>query len=339
MDIKRYAAPSSHVWQGRVDSTVNYDAFRWHQWVRTLDLTNPIIPLDEQLLGIAFLGFCSDEGVRRNKGRGGASNGPASIRKELSNLPCWFDEAVCLFDAGDIRCDDGNLEASQQALADAVALLLAAGLFPIVLGGGHEIAYGHFNGLRQYLSSRGDSTAPGIINFDAHLDLRPYPEGGSSGTMFRQIADDCLRSEETFSYLCLGVQRYGNTVDLFKTADALGVRTILSKDLAEQTAWEILDTVEDFMKPLPHLYVTICSDVFSSAFAPGVSATQPVGLDPELCLRLLKQIFRTGKVMGFDIAEVSPRFDQDNTTANLAKVLIFAVVNALATERGLAREI
>ena len=46
-------------------------------------------------------------------------------------------------------------------------------------------------------------------------------------------------------------------------------------------------------------------------------------------LPIIKHIIRTRKVKGFDICEISPRFDQDNTTANLGAVIIFAVVSTL----------
>ena len=60
-----------------------------------------------------------------------------------------------------------------------------------------------------------------------------------------------------------------------------------------------------------------------------------LGLDPEVVLPLLKHVLRTRKVRGFDICEISPRFDQDNTTANLGAVIIFAVINTLCRMNGL----
>ena len=85
---------------------------------------------------------------------------------------------------------------------------------PIILGGGHETAYGHYLGVRNYI---GKEAKLGIINIDAHFDLRPYNEQPSSGTMFRQI----LEQDENSSYLVLGIQRYGNTQALFDKADEL----------------------------------------------------------------------------------------------------------------------
>ncbi len=326
---KNYKIADKKIWQGRIDSEDNYDAFRWHQWIELIDLNNENLEPFNGKLGFAFIGFCCDEGVRLNKGRVGAAKGPRSIRRELSNLPCRFDRKVKIFDMGDIYCEDCSLEESQKTLSKAVERILSLNLFPIVLGGGHEIAFGHYNGILNYLNNKKEKSNIGIINFDAHFDLRPYPNGGTSGTMFRQIADICKEKNLKYSYLCLGIQKHSNTIDLFKTADILGAEYILAKDILASEDFSILEKIYDFIKKQDHIYVTICSDVFSSAFAPGVSAAQPLGLDPEKVLKILKYIIRSNKVISFDIAEVSPRFDQDNITANLAKVLIFSIINTL----------
>lgn len=332
----RYKVTEVGVWTGRIDSVDNYDAFRLHQWVKRIDLREVDFNIDAGKLGIAFIGFCSDEGVRRNLGRVGAAKGPQNIRKALANLPCRFTQDVKLFDAGDILCEDGDLEQSQQILAKAVDKLLELKLFPIVLGGGHEVAFGHYMGILNNLNKTKHKPNIGVINFDAHFDLRPYPNGGSSGTMFRQIADICEIQGLKYSYFCMGVQKHSNTIELFKTADRLGADYILAKDIVSSDNWNMLERLDGFLKQNDHIYITICADVFSSAFAPGVSATQPLGLDPEGVLKFIKYILKSNKVVSFDIAEVSPRFDLDNTTANLARVLIFAVIDTLAQMKNLS---
>ena len=138
-----------------------------------------------------------------------------------------------------------------------------------------------------------------------------------------------------FHYYCAGVQRYSNSLELFRTADELRVQYKLARDLVREDPWQLRESVEAFVSKVDHLYVTVCADVFSSAFAPGVSAAQPLVMDPELAIKLLKILVGSGKVVSFDIAEVSPRFDKDNITASLAKVLIFTVVNALCQQKGL----
>lgn len=333
MRFRNNYVSAMNCWKGRVDSETDYDAFRWHQWVRPLDLSADDETLQpfEGKLGIAFLGFCSEQGVKRNKGRVGTALAPDFIRGQMSNLPCAFLPEVALFDAGDILCDKITMEEGQKQLGRAVEKLLSLNLFPIVLGGGHETTFGHFLG--QYHSLRGSEASGkadlGIVNFDAHFDLRPYENGSSSGSMFRQMADICREDGEPYHYLPLGIQQHSNTVQLFKVAKALGVEYILAKEVQTSGYASILEKVDLFMTGCRNAYVTVCTDVFSSAFAPGVSATQSLGLDPEVVLPIIKHILRTRKVRGFDICEISPRFDQDNTTANLGAVIIFAVVSTL----------
>ncbi len=117
---------------------------------------------------------------------------------------------------------------------------------------------------------------------------------------------------------------------LFNTSEKVGVEYILAKDIENTKYYLMNEKLDDFIKDQDHLYVTVCSDVFSSAFAPGVSAPQPLGLDPEKVLIFLKHILRSRKTVSFDIAEVSPRFDQDNAMANLASVIIFSVIATLS---------
>jgi formiminoglutamase len=319
--------------QGRVDDPDDIDSYRWHQVIELIDLSkDEMEPLPNDTLGACFLGFCCDEGVEKNLGRRGAAKGPLSIRKEMANLPLSFDRKTRIFDAGDIYCRGGQLETAQQELSVLVEKIFSLNLFPVVLGGGHELALGHYNGIINSISKLKNAPRPtiGIINFDAHFDLRPYNKGANSGTMFLQIADGCKEKNMDFSYFCLGIQRYGNTTGLFKKAGELNVEYIMARDIDEPAVPGIMKRLTEFIKRNDSIYLTLCSDVFSAAFAPGVSATQPFGLHPETVLKMVKHVLRSGKVVSFDIAEVSPRFDEDNRTAKLAAIIIFAVVNTLS---------
>ena len=137
-------------WKGRIDSDTDYDAFRWHQWVQPIDLNDDGAPFTGKL-GFAFVGFCSDKGVARNKGRTGTALAPDFVRGQMSGLPCTFSQEVKLFDAGDIVCDEISLEEGQRELGAAVEEILRRKLFPIVLGGGHETTFGHFQGQHNFL--------------------------------------------------------------------------------------------------------------------------------------------------------------------------------------------
>jgi formiminoglutamase len=331
MELKNYSVTSDRIWTGRVDGPDDIDSFRMHQIVQLLDLTRiSSIEIESSRINICLIGFNCDEGVIRNLGREGAKQGAKYIRREFANLPVTFGNNVKIYDAGDIDCIDGNMEEAQEQLKIAIKIILDNNFFPIVLGGGHELAFGHYNGIIDHFTNKQkDESSLGIINFDAHFDLRPYKNQGSSGTMFAQIADVCHQQSRPFSYMCLGIQASGNTVNLFKKADSLNVKYILAKEFIEPNFQNISQTIKRFIDNHNHIYFTLCSDVINSSSAPGVSAIQPFGMNAEVVLTFIKEIFRSKKVISFDVAEVSPRFDQDNRTAKLIAVIIFAIINVL----------
>lgn len=132
----------------------------------------------------------------------------------MANLTCYFNENTHLYDAGNILCPNQNLEISHTFLTKAVETILSLNFFPFLIGGGHDLVVGHFQGLLQEKKRRDPEhkKSIGIINFDAHFDLRPFHDtGANSGTGFHQIADLCKEKQERFSYLCIDIQQYGNT--------------------------------------------------------------------------------------------------------------------------------
>lgn len=288
-------------------------------------------PLQEGERGFCFLGYCCDRGVRENLGRVGSNRAPSFIRKELSNHPYSFDANTQILDGGNITCLEDDHSQVNLELSALVAKILELNLFPIILGGGHDLAYGHYKGIRKVINKE-ETEQPrlGIISFDAHFDLRPYESGPSSGSMFAQIADECAQENSELSLYYLGIQKTGNTLALFKRAEETGAQYIFAKDIEEATLPDVMNKLDEFISRNDHLYLTICTDVFSSAYAPGVSAPQPFGLHPETGLKLIKHIVGSKKVISFDIAEVLPRFDEDNRTAKLAAIIIFAVINKLS---------
>jgi len=324
--MENYQPFSPEVWQGRVDDSRDPEAFRLHQVIRGVDLTRPGPVQEDKKHNFCFLGFCSDLGIQRNRGREGAARAPDFIRRQLANLPRLFTERVALYDAGDIVARGDSLQNMQEALTTAVSRILSLGWFPLVLGGGHEVAWGHYLGIDRFWKPK----RLGIINLDAHFDLRPYERSGpSSGTMFLQIADYCRMQNREFHYLCLGIQEHANTLRLFKKAVELGVQYLPAKEMVKKNRQDLMRLTNTFIDRVDRVYLTLCSDVFSSAFAPGVSASQPLGLHPEMVLDLVKAVAGSGKLISFDIAEISPRFDSDNQTAKLGALVIFALINTL----------
>lgn len=318
--LKCYNSPTPTLWEGRADSLPQE---RFFQIVNCIDLLENELP-HETKPSYAFVGFSSDEGVQRNLGRAGAAEGPAAIRQALAKLPISHDNPRHCYDLGDIACHDHDLEATQSSLADLIERLFANHIKPIILGGGHEVAWGHFQGLAKAFPD----AKIGIINIDAHFDLRPmHDDKGTSGTPFLQIANFCKQHNTPFNYLCYGIQKAGNTTSLFQTAEAMKVKYILADDIQLNTDVTALDEITDFLSTQDLIYLTVCLDVFSAAVAPGVSAPQSLGLYPWHVIPLLQHIANSGKVVSFDIAELAPRLDRDNMTAQLAAHLILKYID------------
>jgi formiminoglutamase len=297
------------VWQGRTDAQEVGDSRRWHHVVRAFD--------DRARDGVALMGFAVDEGVRRNGGRVGAAQGPRALRSMLANMPVLTEPS--LWDAGDVICEGDTLEAAQEALASRVATAIQQGCRPVVMGGGHEMAWGTFQGIVRALP-RNDRLL--IVNIDAHFDLRiaAHP---NSGTPFRQMAEWCAAHGRRFDYHVLGISRFGNTRALFDRADALGVRFVADEALQDNVglaaAREALDTD---LANCDGVYLTICLDVLPAHVAPGVSAPASLGVPLHIVEGVVDQVLASGKLLATDLAELNPTFDLDNRTARAAARLV-----------------
>lgn len=270
------------------------------------------------------VGFASDAGVARNKGRVGASAGPAAIRAALG--PLAVHDGRVLADAGDIRVDGDRLEDGQARFGAAVAQLIDDGALTVGLGGGHEIAYASYRGVAGSAKVT-EGARWGVLNLDAHFDLRDE-ENPSSGTPFLQMAHEEKALGRELHYAVLGVSRPNNTRALFDEADSLGVTYLLDEDCSRETAEAF---VRDFVDGLDVVYLTIDLDVLPAAVAPGVSAPAAYGVPLEIINAVCRQVAATGKLLHVDVAELNPGFDIDGRTAKVAARLLDTILGAALT--------
>lgn len=303
--MRRPADPAS--WHGRLEVEEGPRALRFHQLVRPWTAG--------AARGATLLGFACDAGVTRNQGRPGAAEGPLAIRRALANL-AWHGERS-IWDAGDVLCEGDLLEEAQSALGEAVASLLDEGQLPIVLGGGHEVALGSFLGLAAHVALRPGPPVIGIINVDAHFDLRAGAHG-SSGTPFRQIAEACQARGWPFRYHCLGVDESSNTAALFDTAARLGATWRRDRDAGLHRLDEVRGEVTAFAASVDLLHLSIDLDALPAAVAPGVSAPAARGVPLEVVETVLDELLASGRVALVELAECAPRHDPDGRTAKVA---------------------
>ncbi|TAP43505.1 formimidoylglutamase [Arthrobacter sp. S39] len=261
------------------------------------------------------LGFASDEGVRRNKGRTGAALAPAAIRAALGPLAFHLHRSVS--DAGDVVVSDGAMEAGQGRAGQAIAAMIDAGRLTVVLGGGHETAYASYLGVAGSEAVR-SGLRLGILNLDAHFDLRDEPRP-SSGTPFLQMAQAEAAAGRDFRYAVVGISEPNNTRALFDTAERLGVQYLLDEDCTAEGAQAF---VAQFLDSVDVLYLTIDLDVLPASAAPGVSAPAAYGVPLPVISAVCRQAADSGKLLHLDVAELNPAFDIDGRTARVAARLV-----------------
>lgn len=317
--MKHHVNPSSANWVGRHSDSQLY----WHEFVQ---LVTDLQIKKRQDTKIALLGFAVDAGVISNGGRSGAKDGPDSIRKMLGPLANHVNETTLVYDYGNIVVEDDDIDAAQLLMRDTIYTCLQENHLPVILGGGHDAAYPHYLGIQKHIETTGQTV--GIINFDAHFDLRPLTDGkGHSGSPFLQIANQFSNS---FNYLVLGIQKASNPKTLFETASSLNCN-FLEIEQFNIAHWDLVkNSIANFIASVDKVYVTIDLDGFSSAYAPGVSAPSPLGFTPEIIWKSLEEIIQSNKLLSVDIVELNPAYDQDNATARLGARCLEYIVRTIS---------
>ena len=300
-------------WSGRTDGPGPEHA-RWHCRVK---------PVDNTEQGFALLGFVSDEGVIRNQGRAGAAEGPAAIRGALGSMAVHHE--IALFDGGDAVVSDGDLESAQQRYGQALSQLLQQQKLTVGLGGGHEITWASYQGVRAAFPN----AKLGIINLDAHFDNRP-DEQATSGTGFAQIMAAEQQAGQQPVVLTLGVADASNTPDVFNRARDTGIGWVTDDRWVTYPS-EAGGAVAQLLEQVDVVYLTIDLDVLPAATAPGVSAPASYGVPLPLVSAVIDHVAASGKLVHADIAELNPHLDQENRTAMVAARFVDRLTTA---ERG-----
>jgi formiminoglutamase len=276
------------------------------------------------LRSVAFLGYADDRAVVNGRGRPGAAQGPAELRRFLSRLTPGDQgqlDRLALRDLGDAVPELGGIEELHAALEEAAAAALAQGATVVLLGGGHDGAYASHSALL--------STVPGAvaaINVDAHLDVRPLRDGLiTSGTPFRRISE---RWGERYALTELGVQPQHNAGAHREWAIARGCKLLSLEEVRGRVSAAFAEALQ---APADAVAVSLDLDAVQASFAPGVSAPCPDGLtaaDLHACARLAGQ---DPRVRVLDVMELAPPLDHDGRTARLGAAAIWHFLAGLAS--------
>jgi formiminoglutamase len=256
---------------------------------------------------IALLGLPDDTGVRMNHGRTGAAGGPQAFRAALSRYGA-ADSATGplprVFDAGDIM-PTGSLEKTHARVTEATAALLDRGLFPIAIGGGHDLTFPFVRAVVAKFPKLAG------VYFDAHLDVR---ETAGSGMAFRRLLEDC---GVTALHLH-GFQPLVNSREHLAWFRAHGGRTHLDPDRISLPASK-------------DLFVSFDLDVLDAAHAPGVSALNPAGWSVREAEAWMLACGAEKRVRCFDLMELNPAHDPEGRTARVAAHLFLSFLQGFAS--------
>ena len=280
---------------------------------------------------LVIVGFPSDEGVRRNGGRAGAADGPPAIRNALwrmmpdPRLPEMAAMLGRICDLGVLEVS-GDLERGQAALGAALAPHVAAGRTVVVLGGGHETAYGVL------LGHAGAGREVFIANLDAHPDVRPRREidgvlRGHSGSPFRQALEHPSKACRGYAVAALQPSAVSaEHLAWMRSRDATAVfidelprdPAGRSDPLAALPPWR--DSSDEGHSSFMALLVL---DAVEASAAPGVSAPSPAGLPVDSWLAAAERLGADPRVASLDVVELSPPHDPDGRTARLAALTVW----------------
>jgi formimidoylglutamase len=272
--------------------------------------------------GIGLVGIPFDSAVL---GRKGAKGGPKKIRDSIRyfkaydwSLDFWFGNRKVI-DFGDIILEAKSVAETHELISDVIYKIASQGFKTVILGGDHSISYPIVKGLKEAYKTK----KIGLINIDAHLDVREVINGRiSSGTPFRRILDNNLVSGENF--VEIGIRNFTNARTYRRYVEDKNGLIFTVDDIRKKGLTNVIEkTIQRITKGTDLTYISVDMDSLDQIYAPGVSAPTPDGLTPHQILKIIRSIAMKTNLIGMDIVELNPLYDTADTTAiNAANFLV-----------------
>jgi len=247
--------------------------------------------------------------------RTGARFGPNAVRQASLNIETYSFRAgidvedLALHDLGDLHASTSP-KRTVDMLKLVVADVLAAKKMPIAIGGEHTITLGMMKGL----GAKAEKTA--LVSFDAHLDLRKEFMGLTlSHTTFMRVINEEVKPAKIIEVGTRAVCK-----EELAYADGSGIDFFTSQQIREEGAAQIIQKLKEELAPYENVYLTVDMDVLDPAFAPAVQNPEPEGLDTHTLLDIVCGLCDR-RVVGFDVVEVAPSYDQGISAVAAAKVI------------------
>lgn len=259
---------------------------------------------------VAILGVPYDLGT---SGRAGTRSGPGAIRQASGNLrweearwpwPYALADRLKVIDCGDLVYAPGDSAGFTQSLQDRAVDILRSGKTLLSFGGDHFITLPL---LRAHHAVHGELA---LVHFDAHTDTYEQGSEFDHGTMFRCAPGEGLI--DTDCSIQVGIRtEYEPSTHAFAVLDTDWVHNHGPVEVAQA----IRDRVGK-----RKVYLTFDIDCLDPAFAPGTGTPVAGGLSSNLALQILRGL-KGLDIVGMDVVEVAPAYDQAEVTALAAATL------------------
>ncbi len=281
--------------------------------------------LDVAIMGIPFDNAASF--------RPGARFGPRAVR-EMSSLLRPYNRVLDVdpykilncADVGDCPVNPFNTLESLDLMAKRYHEILAAGVIPISYGGDHLVALGELRGIVQ---ARGAPVA--ALQVDAHLDTWDTYFGNkyTHGSFMRRAIEEGL--VDVAHTLQVGIRG-----PLFSERDmddvrALGIEILPMDAIVDFTVAQIAAAIHARVDRAP-VFLTFDVDGVDPAFTPGTGTPEIGGFTSQQMIALLHRL-RGLNLVGADIVEVAPAYDNAGITALFAARVGYEVLGLLALQR------
>lgn len=281
---------------------------------------------------VAVLGAPFDFGTQF---RPGARFGPRGIREastlfsfghggaydhedDITYLPAETTRIVDLGDADIIHTDT---EQSHANIEFGVRKILKAGAIPVVLGGDHSVNIPCINAFSE-------EEPVHLVQIDAHLDFVDERHGVRSGhgNPMRRAAE----KPYVTGLSQIGIRNVSSTArEGYEDARSMG------SDILSVRQFRKLG-VEGVLERIPagkRYYVTIDIDGFDPSIAPGTGTPSHGGFTYYEGLELLDGLTKRGTVVGVDLVEVAPDYDNSGSTTTLAAQLLLNFIGRILHHR------
>jgi agmatinase len=286
---------------------------------------------------VAIVGAPLDDAV---SSRPGARFGPRAIRMapttwgypyawsiQLDTEPYTHVKVV---DAGDAPIVPARLERGLRVIHEKVFRVAGSGAVPIVLGGDHSITYPSAAAVSRYRHPR----RVGIVHFDAHADTGAEQWGSlvGHGTPMRRLIEEGWVAGPNF--VQIGLRGYWPEKETFDWMREQGLRWHTMVEIEERGSEAVIaDAIAQALEGPDCIYLSVDIDVVDPGMAPGTGTPEPGGMLARELLRAVRQIVGAVDLVGMDVVEVSPPYDQSELTAMLAHRCVVEAISALAAKR------